>query len=179
MIRRPPRSTLFPYTTLFRSVLVDPALPQSGTGLPAWQVVARFAPLVVPQVGSRYIGFRARRLGPARLVEATLEWTLADCNRLDPGVHERLVEVATTRSEFPEAARAYADAARSLFFYTQGGGMGGDIGRVRCPTLVVHGALDRLVPLSSARSLARRRGDFSLEVIDGCGHAPQLEMPDR
>src|SRR4051794_41377492 len=24
MIRRPPRSTLFPYTTLFRSVLVDP-----------------------------------------------------------------------------------------------------------------------------------------------------------
>src|SRR5258707_7525306 len=29
MIRRPPRSTLFPYTTLFRSVLVDPAF---GTG---------------------------------------------------------------------------------------------------------------------------------------------------
>src|SRR5260221_9149407 len=26
MIRRPPRSTLFPYTTLFRSVLVDLAL---------------------------------------------------------------------------------------------------------------------------------------------------------
>src|SRR5258708_19007830 len=27
MIRRPPRSTLFPYTTLFRSPLVTPALP--------------------------------------------------------------------------------------------------------------------------------------------------------
>src|SRR3712207_9584449 len=26
MIRRPPRSTLFPYTTLFRSVLEDPGL---------------------------------------------------------------------------------------------------------------------------------------------------------
>src|SRR5260221_8149050 len=26
MIRRPPRSTLFPYTTLFRSLLVQPAL---------------------------------------------------------------------------------------------------------------------------------------------------------
>src|SRR2546421_8531846 len=25
MIRRPPRSTLFPYTTLFRSLVVDPA----------------------------------------------------------------------------------------------------------------------------------------------------------
>src|SRR5258708_30662935 len=27
MIRRPPRSTLFPYTTLFRSVLADDTLP--------------------------------------------------------------------------------------------------------------------------------------------------------
>src|SRR3712207_8568194 len=26
MIRRPPRSTLFPYTTLFRSALIDPAV---------------------------------------------------------------------------------------------------------------------------------------------------------
>src|SRR3712207_8159290 len=30
MIRRPPRSTLFPYTTLFRSVL--PAAPRAGRG---------------------------------------------------------------------------------------------------------------------------------------------------
>src|SRR3712207_8008146 len=29
MIRRPPRSTLFPYTTLFRSVLADPS-PDGG-----------------------------------------------------------------------------------------------------------------------------------------------------
>src|SRR6266700_6023091 len=32
MIRRPPRSTLFPYTTLFRS-LVDPIEPPGGIGL--------------------------------------------------------------------------------------------------------------------------------------------------
>src|SRR5438270_9665991 len=30
MIRRPPRSTLFPYTTLFRSVLVAAAVEQQG-----------------------------------------------------------------------------------------------------------------------------------------------------
>src|SRR2546425_2602312 len=30
MIRRPPRSTLFPYTTLFRSVLAAPANPRTG-----------------------------------------------------------------------------------------------------------------------------------------------------
>src|SRR5260370_6111203 len=32
MIRRPPRSTLFPYTTLFRSALIDFA----AAGLPGW-----------------------------------------------------------------------------------------------------------------------------------------------
>src|SRR5690349_24013433 len=36
MIRRPPRSTLFPYTTLFRSVLVHPEeLPESVLGYEA------------------------------------------------------------------------------------------------------------------------------------------------
>src|SRR5690242_21633384 len=33
MIRRPPRSTLFPYTTLFRSILLDGAI-NSGVDLP-------------------------------------------------------------------------------------------------------------------------------------------------
>src|SRR3712207_9444787 len=32
MIRRPPRSTLFPYTTLFRSVLEGPAQPVGRSG---------------------------------------------------------------------------------------------------------------------------------------------------
>src|SRR2546422_8349237 len=36
MIRRPPRSTLFPYTTLFRSIVATPAgpdTPDAGSGL--------------------------------------------------------------------------------------------------------------------------------------------------
>src|SRR5688572_32578167 len=32
MIRRPPRSTLFPYTTLFRSVEVERAIPRAQPG---------------------------------------------------------------------------------------------------------------------------------------------------
>src|SRR2546427_5734434 len=35
MIRRPPRSTLFPYTTLFRSRLEDPKLAPAGLTWPA------------------------------------------------------------------------------------------------------------------------------------------------
>src|SRR5256885_10941341 len=40
MIRRPPRSTLFPYTTLFRSALIVAIL------LPAWAAAAQTAPAV-------------------------------------------------------------------------------------------------------------------------------------
>src|SRR5256885_8840452 len=40
MIRRPPRSTLFPYTTLFRSVVIadvaSAGIPRDGDLRPAW-----------------------------------------------------------------------------------------------------------------------------------------------
>src|SRR3712207_7041777 len=38
MIRRPPRSTLFPYTTLFRSALVDRVIPYSMLVLTPQQI---------------------------------------------------------------------------------------------------------------------------------------------
>src|SRR5262249_29405576 len=37
MIRRPPRSTLFPYTTLFRSRPARAARPAPPTGAPSWR----------------------------------------------------------------------------------------------------------------------------------------------
>src|SRR3989454_10272663 len=40
MIRRPPRSTLFPYTTLFRSYKVQAELRSGGTGATAATVAA-------------------------------------------------------------------------------------------------------------------------------------------
>src|SRR5215216_7095361 len=41
MIRRPPRSTLFPYTTLFRSVLAPPEPGTRFTNLPRSRTVSR------------------------------------------------------------------------------------------------------------------------------------------
>src|SRR3712207_8447802 len=43
MIRRPPRSTLFPYTTLFRSIATRP-----GTVVPAQAEVDDLEPLTAP-----------------------------------------------------------------------------------------------------------------------------------
>jgi pimeloyl-ACP methyl ester carboxylesterase len=50
---------------------------------------------------------------------------------------------------------------------------------VRAPTLLVHGARDRLVTRASADLLARERPDWRLEVFEDAGHTPQLEAADR
>src|SRR5256885_14478001 len=39
MIRRPPRSTLFPYTTLFRSLIPNAAVQREGDKVGVWQIV--------------------------------------------------------------------------------------------------------------------------------------------
>jgi len=159
-------------------VLVDPALPHPAMNPAQWTVVARLAPMMVPMVGAQFLAARARLLGPERLVDDTLGWTLCDPTRLDPALRQRLVALARTRRGFPEAPAAYADSARSLFWYLTRA-MRADEARLACPSLIVHGDRDRLVPLAAARALAARRPEFALEVIDDCGHAPQLEVPEQ
>lgn len=159
-------------------VLVDPALPRPAVNPSQWVFMARLAPTMVPQLGSLVLAARGRVLGPERLVDQTLAMTLCEPDRLDGALRRRLVDLATTRQTFPEAPAAYAESARSLFWYLTRG-MRADESRVTVPTLIVHGDNDRLVPLAAARALAARRPRFALEVIDNCGHVPQLEVPDQ
>src|SRR5256885_9882630 len=49
MIRRPPRSTLFPYTTLFRSVLVGVGLALALLLSPWWAILAGLTCLALLQ----------------------------------------------------------------------------------------------------------------------------------
>src|SRR3712207_7640483 len=66
MIRRPPRSTLFPYTTLFRSIFVA-AGSLFGTYLVVSRVAARrFSPLDITFYGS---AFAAVVLVPPAILE--------------------------------------------------------------------------------------------------------------
>src|SRR2546430_10334543 len=43
MIRRPPRSTLFPYTTLFRSIIRTAVQPIAAASVPATEIRASWA----------------------------------------------------------------------------------------------------------------------------------------
>jgi pimeloyl-ACP methyl ester carboxylesterase len=53
------------------------------------------------------------------------------------------------------------------------------LGRVRAPTLVMHGERDQLVPLAAGRMLASRIPDAELAIVPGAGHAYALEAPQE
>ncbi len=53
------------------------------------------------------------------------------------------------------------------------------LGRIRSPTLVMHGERDRLVPLAAGRMLADRIPEAELAVVPGAGHAYAMEAPQE
>jgi pimeloyl-ACP methyl ester carboxylesterase len=54
-----------------------------------------------------------------------------------------------------------------------------DLAAVACPVLLVWGAHDRLVPGSGARGVLDALPATRVELIEGCGRAPQLEAAGR
>jgi proline iminopeptidase len=56
-----------------------------------------------------------------------------------------------------------------------------DLAKVRCPTLILAGALDPITPLSSAREIADALppGLADLQVFEAAGHGVHRDQPDR
>jgi pimeloyl-ACP methyl ester carboxylesterase len=51
--------------------------------------------------------------------------------------------------------------------------------RIEAPTLVIWGRQDRLIPVVYAEEFGRRIADARVEILDDCGHIPQLEQPEK
>jgi pimeloyl-ACP methyl ester carboxylesterase len=54
----------------------------------------------------------------------------------------------------------------------------GHLWRLSCPTLVLWGRNDRMVPLAHGEAYAAGIPDVRLVVLDGVGHCPLLEQPE-
>jgi pimeloyl-ACP methyl ester carboxylesterase len=52
------------------------------------------------------------------------------------------------------------------------------LSEVRVPTLIVHGAQDRIVPVSWAQRAHHLIKNSRLEIIRRCGHMPPIEQPE-
>ncbi len=53
------------------------------------------------------------------------------------------------------------------------------VGEIAVPTLIIVGEKDRMTPLKYAAFLHERIAGSELSVIEGAGHLPHLEQPDR
>lgn len=159
-------------------VLVDPALPRARAATPDAAVAALFATYLVPGVGEQFVKRRARLLGPEGMVRETLRMCCVDPGRVDPVVVAAHVALARERAEMPWASHAFLEAARSILRrLARRQRHLAALRAVACPTLLLQGRHDRLVPLAAALEAARMRPDWSVHVFDHLGHVPQLEDP--
>lgn len=160
-------------------VLLDPAVPGPRLSLDPL-VAATFALYAMPVVGERVLWLRRARQTPLQRVRETLRLVGVDPDSLPAAVVDRSVTLLEEREDHAGMDRAFLAAARSLLAQLA------DPRRYRVamervdgPVLLVHGVLDRLVSVRAARDVARRHPSWRYVELDGVGHVPQLQTPDR
>jgi pimeloyl-ACP methyl ester carboxylesterase len=158
-------------------ILLDPALP-FVLARPDPVVAAMFALYATPGLG-RALMSRRRSQSPEQTVARILALCCADVSLLDADVVARHVEVARQRAAFGDTSTEFTAAMRSVVATVGRGSQAyrRAIGSIACPVLLLHGDRDRLVPVAVARATARANPSWSLVVLPGVGHVPQLEAP--
>ena len=104
------------------------------------------------------------------------------------GVVRRGLEMATSETyraehedEFEQIVRwRLADSPSDAAYYEQARAgasfdLSRDVGHITSPTLVIHGAEDRYVPVANAAALAGSIPDAKLRVLDHAGHLVFIE----
>ena len=159
-------------------VLVDPSLPWARGQRLDLEIGRNFAAYALPGMGERFLRQRRARLGPRGMVAETLRYCTVDPRRVPPSAIAAAVEFAQERAALPYGDASFLEAARSLLRFHATRRSLDLIRRLPVvPTLLLHGAKDRLVPLSAAHQVARLRPAWTFEVLDDIGHIPQLEAP--
>jgi len=160
-------------------VLLDPAVPPALRSRPDPLVLGMFAAYFTPGVGRLVI--RTRR---ARTAEDDARDTLRLCcarpERVAPEVLRAHVELAERREWYPELEAEFVEATRSLLVaMARRRQYRATLARITAPVLLVHGRKDRLVPVASARAIARAHPGWRYEEVEDAGHVLQLEVPER
>ena len=161
-------------------VLVDGAIPGVHVRRPEPLMLGAMAALSIPGLAYTLLDRRLRDLGPEALVRRALEIVCADPSRVDPEIVEAHIQLTREREHLGrQNARAFIQASRSIGMRMADPRFWSRAAAVKAATLVVHGALDRLIPAAAARELVRRIPEWRLEVLEGVGHVPMMEAPDR
>jgi len=87
----------------------------------------------------------------------------------------RLPEILARLGEHPISAEGYQRQLLAISRFEAGP----RLGEIRCPTLVMHGTADPLVPVENGRILARLIPGARLELFEGAAHGFLTEQPER
>jgi pimeloyl-ACP methyl ester carboxylesterase len=148
---------------------IVPVAP-AGLDMPGWFAVMEGEPLI-----------RTLLRVPVGLPEAVVREavgrvyrTLAfsPTNRIDPGVVAAFTSHVRSRRD---VVRIWATGRRLLPELDEPF----ELDRIGCPVLLVWGDRDRMVRVTGAERVLGAVSDARLEVIENCGHCPQIEVPER
>jgi 4,5:9,10-diseco-3-hydroxy-5,9,17-trioxoandrosta-1(10),2-diene-4-oate hydrolase len=53
-----------------------------------------------------------------------------------------------------------------------------NLGKIKCPTLIIWGQQDRIIPVAHAQVARNGIPTSELQILDPCGHGPHFERPD-
>jgi pimeloyl-ACP methyl ester carboxylesterase len=164
---------------VYRLVLVDPAVPGVHVRRPEPAMLGVMAALSVPGLAENLLDRRAKMLGAEGLVKETLALVCADPSRVSADVVQAHVRLTAERANLGrQNYRALLQATRSIGLRMADPRFWPRAKLVKAPTLVIHGELDHVIPLTAARELVDRLPGWKLEVLDGVGHVPMMETPD-
>ncbi len=165
--------------TVAALVLVDSALP-FVLARPDLLVAGIFVLNSTPGLGGLLRNLR-RDTPPEEQVGRLLALCCADPGRVPARAVAQHVEMERRRQEIPDRSQALITAMRSvvqLAGQRRGRTYRAILDKVRCPVLLLQGDRVRLVPVAVARAAARAHPSWTLEVLPGVGHVPQLEVPE-
>jgi pimeloyl-ACP methyl ester carboxylesterase len=161
-------------------VLSNSVFPWVRGAYPAPIVMFGFGMYQLPRVGEWASRQRLTRLEAERAVGLGLRVIAADPSTIDPELVRLHVEMFQRQRDDADAAAAFLEAARSLMALGRRAETARSIvDAVRCPVLVIHGRLDRLVPLHYARHALEGHPTWDMRILPKVGHIPQMEAPDR
>lgn len=160
-------------------VLVGPALPRR-LDAPLDPVVATmFGAYMLPLIGEMFLRRRMARVGPEKVLRATMELCGIDPDSLPRAAWQESLTLANERRCYPWSDTAFLSSARSLMRVNAGAKVRRVIRSLDTPALLVQGSQDRLVPAAATRAIAALRPDWTLELLEGVGHVPQVQAPER
>jgi pimeloyl-ACP methyl ester carboxylesterase len=162
-------------------VLVDPALPLPPGARPDAKTIVRMAVASLPGVGEAlYAGFMRFRSADWQVADG-LRRNVADASRVSPETLRLMHSEAEQRRRDSRLRAPVLSAQRNLLWMLSA--RRAEVERVatslRVPTLLVWGSEDVLVPLAVGEHWVGRIPGAELIVLEGAGHNPQIEVPDR